>query len=722
MYASHVQAAESGVPGAIPRPQVLALGLALLGPLSACDAPELTHATPVPEPTLALRPADQRGVVVEQARVVDYALTARYDEDLHSIDGRARITWRNRGPAAVQQLPLHLYMNGFRATDTAWMQQARGRHRGEQLDPKDPWGYIDVATVERVGGEGTDGTPARTALRHAEAEDPSLMTVWLDEPVPPGELVELELAFTTKLPRVFARTGFADRYVMAGQWFPKPGVLEPDGTWKAHVFTYYSEFYADFGRYDVELDLPGDLVVGATGILVSREAEGSRQRLRYRAEMVHDFAWTAGPELVEAWDEYEGIRIRALVPRERAEEAPRHLAAQRAALASMEARFGPYPWSTITLVDPPEGAEGAGGMEYPTFYTTSPAFALPQPLRGLGFDTRMGVFTTIHEFGHQYFQGLLASDEFTQPWLDEGLNTFSNVLVYVDWYGNDGGDGPWIVKLAGHPLSIFDGMRLEHGDRWHVEVVDQTAADFSPLAGGYSAASYTKTAATLHTLRRLVGPAAFDAAMREYADRSRFRHPTSRDLEATLADVLGPRVVLGHAESGEAIELSLAEYFEQALRTTREVDFRVHKLVNQPRIGPRIGPVGWQRDEHGTLVGGEPPPEPPTEGWAPEDLEGVVVVLRRGEFEVPVEVEVELSDGTRERVLWDGRGRYRVLRWPGKKIAWARIDPDGKLLLEGKRYDDTRYAEGERPAATVSAALGGVAEATALAIGGGLGP
>lgn len=693
-----------------------ALACALVA--AGCDGPAQPESKPVPEPTEPLRPVEQRGTIREEARVVDYALQARYDEELHQIDGRARITWRNRGPAAVQEMPLHLYMNGFRSSDTAWMSQARGQHRGQKLDPKDPWGYIDVAAVERVGGEGSDGNPGRTALRFAEAEDPSLMTLWLDEPVPPGEVVELDVAFTTKLPRVFARTGFADRYVMAGQWFPKPGVLEPDGTWKAHPFTLYSEFYSDFGRYDVELDLPGDLVAGATGILVSREDEGGRQRLRYRAEMVHDFAWTAGPDLVEAWDEHEGIRIRALVPRERADQAARHVAAQKAALVSMEQRFGPYPWSTITLVDPPEGAEGAGGMEYPTFYTTSPDPAVPRPLRALGFDARIGSFTTIHEFGHQYFQGLLASDEHAQPWLDEGLNTFSNVLVYVDWYGNDGGDGPWIVKIAGQPIALLDGFRLEQSDRWTVEPVDQTAATFSPLAGGYGPATYTKTALTLHTLRRLVGPEAFDAAMREYADRFRFRHPTGRDLETTLAAGLGERVVLGHTADGHPIELSLADFFEQALRTTHELDFRVHKLVNQPMLGP----LGWHRDEHGVLVGGEPPPERPPDGWPDAQIEGVVVVLRRGEFTVPVEIEVELSDGTRERVLWDGRGRYRVLRWPGKRVRFASIDPDHRLSLEGKRYDNTRYAEGKRPPATVSTAVARVGEAAALALGGGLGP
>lgn len=720
--ASPIAASIAVTPGAATTRRRSSGGLALAAAcvLAGCDAPPLAHTTPVAEPTEALRPEAVRGAIPEHAHVVDYAITARYDETLHQIDGRARITWRNRGPRAVDSIPFHLYMNGFRAADTAWMEQARGQHRGETLDLEDPWGYADVATVERLGGPGaSDGEPGRTALRHAEASDPTLMTVWLDEAVPPGEAVELEIAFTTKLPRVFARTGFADRYVMAGQWFPKPGVLEPDGSWSAHVFTLFSEFYADFGDYDVELDLPADLVVGASGILVSHAQEGSRQRLRYRAQMVHDFAWTAGPDLVEAWDDYEGIRIRALVPRDRADQAERHLAAQRAALASMEARFGPYPWSTITLVDPPEGAEGAGGMEYPTLYTTSPVTAVPKPLRMLGFDVRLGgEFTTVHEFGHQYFQGLLASNEYAQPWLDEGLNTFSNMLVFVDRWGDDGGDGPWLAKLAGQPLGLYDGLRLDQGDSSELEVIDQTAWDFTPLAGGYGSVTYRKTAALMLTLRRIVGAEPFDAAMRRYADRHRFGHPRGRDLEATLAEVLGERVVLGHTADGRAIELHLAEYFEQALRTTRVMDFRVHKVTSQPRLGDE----GWHRDEHGTLQGGDPLPEEPPEGWPDEALEGLVVVHRRGEFVVPVEIEVELSDHTRERVLWDGRGRFVVLRFPGKTVRWASIDPEGRLVLEGKRYDNTRYAEGKQPEATVSGALGRVAEASTLALAGGLGP
>ncbi len=687
---------------------------------AACAQPPPSPGVPVPEPTEALRPSSVRGPLPESAHVVDYVLDARYDEDTHRIEGRAHVTWRNRGETPVHSIPFHLYMNGFRSQDTAWMRQARGSHRTNRQDRDAPWGYIDVASVQRRGGPGSDGTPDRTALPFAEHDDPSVMTVDLDQPLPPGDAVELDLEFTTQLPKVFARTGFADRFVLAGQWFPKPGVRLPDGSWRAHVFTLYSEFFADFGDYEVHLDLPGDLTAGASGILVERTVQDDRQLLHYRAEQVHDFAWTAGPEMYEAWSDHEGIRIRALVPQARAEEAQLHIQAQHAALDSMQARFGPYPWSTITLVVPPEKAEGAGGMEYPTFYTSTPAMTLPKPLQWLGFDQRVaGVFTTVHEFGHQYFQGLLASDEFAQPWLDEGLNTFSNVLVYVDWHDADTIDGPWMATVAGHAIGVYDGLRYLSGRTPPIQSIDQSADRFSPSVGVYGSVVYRKTAATMLTLRKLVGSEPFDAAMRTYADRYRFEHPTGADLERTLVEQLEDHTVLGHTAEGTPIELDVAGYLDQALRTTRTLDFRVHRIGNRPVVGD----AGWHRDEHGALVGGDAPERPDEQlGWSDEQLEGAVVVHRRGDFVVPVEIEVEFGDGTRDRVLWDGTGRYRILRWPGQRIMWASVDPDRRLVLESRRHDNVRHTKRHPAHDTVSASLGKLTEASALALGMAVGP
>jgi hypothetical protein len=683
--------------------------------LLACD-PAVPTFEPGVEPAEALRPADRRGEVPDAARIADYELEATLDADQHRITGKAILTWRNRTTRTVEDAAFHLYMNAFRTDDTRWMEEARGAHRGEEMN-RDAWGYIDIASVRWLGQtplEAADAAPVaaegeNTELAWAEGEDPSTMRVTLPEPVGPGQAMTLAIEFTTQLPEVFARTGYHDEFHMVAQWFPKIGVLEEEAGWKAHEFTLNSEFYADFGNYSVTIDVPEDMVVGASGIRTAEEASDGRKRLSYRAEMVHDFAWVADANFVEQWDEYEGIRIRQLIQPELAYTADLHMAAQKYTLASMEKRFGPYPWSTITIVHPPKGAEGAGGMEYPTLYTSSDALG-PSPVPWLVEERASGVFTTVHEFGHQYFQGLFASNEFAQPWLDEGMNTTSNALALMDGLearpGDDPND-PWLVRLAGHRLTIGDMFRLSVSDSLR-DRVDQGAADYRDLVGSYGAMVYQKTGALMHTLRNLAGHEAWDAALAHYAEKARFRHPTGRWLEESLVEVLGERVaVVGDGGAG-TVWLDVQDYLDQALRGVSEVDFELLKLENRPQVTG----AGWHRGPDGALtlteVGDDEAP-----------IEGVVVVRRRGEFRLPVELMVEFEDGTRETVVWDGQARTRVFTWPDRRIRYALLDPTRKLWLESRRLNNSRSAKASEhvdpPAAGLDDLVGDAAQAAALA-------
>ena len=726
--------------------------------LASCDPP-IPSSTPVPEPEQALRPEAQRGTIPEQAHVVDYWIDARLDERTHEIHGVLRMAWRNRTQRTVDRLPFHLYMNGFRAEDTAWMAAARGRHRGQDF-ARDRWGFTHVSRVQLLARAPSEPTVALeqaptqpgVPLQFAEDADPSLMTVTLDQPVGPGESVVLELEFTTRLPQVFARTGYHGDFHMAGQWFPKIAVLEEQAGWQAHEFGLFSEFYADFGDYEVLLDVPAEYVVGATGILVDEaQLEGDRKRLRYRAQMVHDFAWAADPSFVEHWGEYQGIRIRQLLQPQHAADAEAHMAAQIDTLASMEARFGPYPWSTITIVHAPEGAEGAGGMEYPTFYTTSDIVDTKVP-SWIARERVSGVFTTVHEFGHQYFQGLFASNEHAQPWLDEGMNTTSNQLVYWDAYGED----PWIVELLGHALTTNDLLLvslLEAGGR---DRIDQPADRFDPLVGSYGTVTYQKTAAVMLTLRELSGREPWDRAMARYAELARFNHPDGALLERTLVETIGGddgRMPLVGDGGPGTVWLDVQDYLDQGLREAALADYRLLAIGNQRRLGHG----GWHR------VGeGEPlPPEPPaavaaTEralaglfGRAPHEgprewtleraredwddpvatledaqIEGYVVVARQSSFRVPVEVMVEFADGERVTVMWDGRDDHRRFEFPGRRVVRAIVDPRNKLLIEPRKLDNAAWAKDireQRGDDALATWVGDIGEAGNLAALGALG-
>ncbi len=711
------------------------LALAVTATMLACDPAPFVPGEAVPEPAQALRPVERAPAPPQEAHIVDYRIEAKLDAETHAIDGKLRMTWRNRTRRRVKSLPFHLYMNAFRAEDTAWMREARGSHRGETLEDGE-WGWIDVSgvrllertAVEEVVGLAELAPESAAELNFAENADPTTMHVELPAALGPGEAVSLEMDFHTQLPPVFARTGYHEDFHMVGQWFPKIGVLEEAAGWRAHTFTLNGEFYADFGDYEVELDVPAEMVVGATGIRVGEKVEGGRKRLSYRAEMVHDFAWVADPNFVEHWGEYEGIRIRQLIFPAFGFSADAHMQAQQAALASMERRFGPYPWSTITIVHVPEGAEGAGGMEYPTLYTTSDVYTPSLPLPPSWFSERVsGVFTSVHEFGHQYFQGMFASNEQAQPWLDEGMNTMSNMLVYLDAYGDPeapGGADPWIVRILGHELRVSDMASLSLLDSLY-DPVDQDASEFRALIPSYGAMVYQKTAALMLTLRNLVGHERFDAAMSTYTERARFRHPRGAWLEDVLVESLGARAPVTSSDSvsrGRAVMLDVRDYLDQALREVSEVDFRILKVTHRPVVGES----GWHRDNAGKLVVTDAPDRPKRESaWDDAELEATVVVQRRGDFRVPVELMVEFTDGTRETVTWDGRARTQIFTWPGRRVRFATLDPHRKLWLEGRRLDNTRAADdiADVPSGRgLESQLANVEEALALAAMGVIGP
>ena len=131
---------------------------AACGPAQA-DTPSptatTTATTTAGEPGTALRPEAVRGEVPDRARIADYVIDARLDAEQHQVTGTVRISWRNTSTRAVDSLPLHLYMNGFRAEDTAWMSEARGAHRGVQQSKDGAWGYIDLKAA-RLLGRGRD--------------------------------------------------------------------------------------------------------------------------------------------------------------------------------------------------------------------------------------------------------------------------------------------------------------------------------------------------------------------------------------------------------------------------------------------------------------------------------------------------------------------------------------------------------------------------------------
>src|SRR6185436_4548308 len=253
------------------------------------------------------------------------------------LTGDERLTWRNPAAIPAAALRFHLYYNAWRDTASSWMRErslAAGDPDAAARRDSD-WGSIDITSV-RLG----DGTDVTGRLRYiapddGNADDRTVAEVPLERAVAPGETIDLRIAWTSHVPRTFARTGAIGNYFFLAQWFPKIGVLE-DGGWNCHQFHLTTEFFADFGSYDVRLTVPSGWVVGATGVERERRDSGDGTTThRFQQDDVHDFAWTTSPHYVEHRARFEHptlppVDMRLLLQPEHAGQEARHFDATRA--------------------------------------------------------------------------------------------------------------------------------------------------------------------------------------------------------------------------------------------------------------------------------------------------------------------------------------------------------------------------------------------------------
>lgn len=394
----------------------------------------------------------------QSPRIVSYVMEVELNPAQHRLAGTQRIRWRNTTAQATSELRFHLYLNAFRGPDSTFMRESdAGSRRAWAAQDGAYYGGVELEEIQLVDDAGRVPLEGEHIAPDDNNEaDRTVLRVPLPGPVGPGEEVLLETRFVSTIPKALRRTGWVPGgtyYCM--QWFPKLGVLEEvDGgsAWNCHQFHANSEFFADFGNYDVTIGVPGGWVVGATGGRGERQVVGDRVRYTFRQEDVHDFAFVASPDMVvhertfnplppaedptglaPAVAERNGVPLASYALRpvemllmlhpehDTEEQRDRHFATVEAALQWFGLRYGQYPYPAVTVVDPGTDTDGsrlAGGMEYPTLFTCgTKLYPHPREQKPEG--------VTMHEFGHQFWYGLSANNEFEESWLDEGLNTYS---------------------------------------------------------------------------------------------------------------------------------------------------------------------------------------------------------------------------------------------------------------------------------------------------------
>jgi len=638
-------------------------------------------------------------------QIASYDLKANLNHQTHTIDGSAVLTWWNDSPDTVPTLQFHLYMNAFKNEKSTFIRESGGQLRGDRFEKKE-WGWIDIKSMRIVNGAELTKSIRFIHPDDGNTDDQTVIEVALPAPVKPGEKIQVAMEFVTKMPQIFARTGFHDDFYLVAQWFPKLGVWETagfrystKGAWNTHQFHANSEFFANFGTYKAELTVPSNFKVGATGVQTRRKEDGKTATYTFEQEDVTDFAWCASPtiqiheRMFEAAkqvspQDYEAaakltgvspgelklddVRMIVLLQPEHGNQLEDHFRAAANAIKYFGLWYGKYPYSKITIVDPPFGGAGAGGMEYPTFITAGTSWPSANALLAE---------VVIHEFGHQYFMHQIATNEFEESWLDEGFTQYSTTKVMSKTWDRI----KLPIRILGFPVAEW--LRMPTLDHFSVDRAAHVAAPRSDDlvrnawsyfdGGSYGVNSYMRTSTTLRSLENYLGEEKMGRLLRTYFQRWRFNHPTSRDFEKVANEVAGQ---------------DLGWFFNQFVFGNRELDYAVTQASSN-EIGTAAGV--FDRDGKKNTVSVE---EARKSGEGKKERKKLyrttVKVQRLADAVVPVEIRVKFKDGHIENRTWDGQYRWvKYVFERSSEIESAQIDPGNKWLLDINLANNSKTAE-----------------------------
>lgn len=480
----------------------------------------------------------------------NYQIEVALDDKAHVLRGQLAITYRNNAPHALDSLCFHLWPNAYRDNTTAFArQQVRSGKAGFYFAEEAKRGYIDSLAF-RVDGQPLAWEP--------DPKNPDIAWLKLSSPLPSGASIVIQTPFRVKLPLTFSRLGHAGQAYQITQWYPKPAVYDANG-WHPMPYLDMGEFYSEFGRFDVSITLPENYVVAATGVLQTESeraflekkitessahldtvSQGVRNEafppssdrmktIRYTAEQVHDFAWFADKRFLV---QKSAVRLAsgrsvdtwAFFPKDE-----QHLWKEGAGYVSRAVEFysglvGEYPYPQATAVQ--TALSAGGGMEYPMITNIS--------LMG---DAQSVDEVITHEVGHNWFYGILGSNERAHAWMDEGLNSYYDHRYSRTYY-----DGPEFSYLpdflmAGSDIDIFELAYLYQARRRLNQAPDTPSDDLSEI--NYFLGAYEIPARALRYLEHYLGTERFDAIMQGYYQKWQFRHPRPEDFRRHVEEEAG---------------------------------------------------------------------------------------------------------------------------------------------------------------------------------------
>lgn len=515
---------------------------------------------------------------------VNYTIEVTLNDSTHELDGFITIDYKNNSPATLNYILFHLWPNAYQNDNTPFAKQLLENGNTDFHFSK--WwqkGFMDKLDF-KVNAEvcrwGFDTAGLRTEVAKVN----------LNEPLAPGQSVLISTPFHVKLPKTFSRLGHEGQSYQISQWYPKPAVYDASG-WNTMPYLDQGEFYSEYGNYDVSITLPKNYRVGATGDLQNPEeakwmdslsevtkalksyssdmafppSSKETKTIRYTQSNIHDFAWFADKRYNVVKGEVElpysknKVTTWALFTNNKANTWNKADEYLRDAIYYYSLWIGEYPYKQVTAV---EGAlEAGGGMEYPNVTVignVANKFSLDDVIT--------------HEVGHNWFYGLLGSNERQHPWMDEGINSYYEFRYLNTKYPNEGlihgfnksTNRVFNIGQYKHnyiPDLAYQAMARENTD----QALEQNAGRFTEL--NYGAMVYMKSALIFRYLENYLGTETFDKVMKKYFEEWKYKHPQPDNLRAIF-----------EKETGK----NLSWFFDDLIKTDKKLDYKIAKAPKHP--------------------------------------------------------------------------------------------------------------------------------------------
>ncbi len=487
---------------------------------------------------------------------VNFSIDVKLNDSNHTLDGFAKIEYINHSPDTLTYIWFHVWPNAYRTDRTAFSDQLleNGRTDFYFSDAKDR-GYINRLDFR------ANNVLAKTE-DHPQHID--IIKVILPQPLAPGATVVLTTPFHVQLPKNFSRGGHVGKTYQVTQWYPKPAVYDRNG-WHPMPYFDQGEFYSEFGNYEVKVTVPKSYVVLSTGELQNKEElEWLKQRntivttktavqkttakkpaakktaakkpvttvttavieetktLLFKQNNVHDFAWFADKKYIVQFDTTQLksghiVNIFTAFTESQKTVWQNSIQMMKDALHYRSNLIGEYPYSVVSAVEAQMGFPG--GMEYPCITSITPV------------PTAKDLESVIeHEVGHNWFQGMLGSNEQQHPWFDEGINSYYDQRFdkELSRYRNTS-----VKKNKLFNFETSEKLFLNSFEQWHIDQPLNTTAD-SLSEANYGLIAYEKGAQFMQLLEQKLGRTAFDAAMQTYFQQWKGKHPSPADLKYSL--------------------------------------------------------------------------------------------------------------------------------------------------------------------------------------------